>query len=175
MTQEQKNELLYKPNCIRTRSGKHLNLLDPQPEQIDISDIAYGLSNIPRFAGQPMTVRTVAQHVISCAANVEEGFELEALLHDATEAYIGDMPSPLKKLCPDYKIVEKRLHSVIAKKFGIPEEMSPEVKAVDLLMLEMEFEKYYFEECDPITPADREYQREIFLLSFELCKHQGKN
>ncbi len=65
---------------------------------------------------------------------------LYALLHDATEAYIGDMVSPLKQVIPQFREVEDRLWSVICEYFELPEQMPASVKRADLMMLARERE-----------------------------------
>lgn len=84
-------------------SGISMDLLDPKSEDIDINDIVLGLSNSPRYTGQTDPTVNVAQHSVYTSQLVEnEGYGAEiqmyALLHDAGEAYIGDIPRPVRKL-----------------------------------------------------------------------------
>jgi hypothetical protein len=132
-------ENLNAKDSIRTYSGQYVNLINPDPDTILIEDIAHALSCVPRWAGHLPTVYSVAQHSVACYRLVEEEFKLEALLHDATEAYLGDVPKPLKNNLPDYQAIEKNMYRVIAEKFGVPVEMSREVKIADVVMLEMEW------------------------------------
>lgn len=118
-------------------TGGYLDLINPQVDQIHIADIAVGLGNACRFAGQGVFY-SVAEHSIYASEFVENGFQFEALLHDATEAYLGDIPTPLKGLLPDYKIIERRLDTVIREKYGLPPEISPAVKKIDLDLLALE-------------------------------------
>lgn len=105
---------------IQTQSGKVLDLEDPQPEDICISDIAAGLSKICRFGGQINTFYSVAQHSLFCHDQARRPYDKFAMLmHDASEAYLGDVPSPLKALLPDYREIEARLQKVICDKYGI--------------------------------------------------------
>jgi 5'-deoxynucleotidase YfbR-like HD superfamily hydrolase len=103
---------------IRTYSGKLINVFDLQVEDIDIIDICVGLSNIPRFAGQA-EFYSVARHSIEVCEMLPKEYKLAGLLHDASEAYIGDMPTPIKQHLPDYLSMEKRIMEVVNKKFGI--------------------------------------------------------
>lgn len=80
---------------METVSGRRVDLLDPKPEQIDPSDICYALSRLCRFTGH-VAGYSVAQHTLLVAANVPREFRAVALLHDAAEAYIGDISKPLK-------------------------------------------------------------------------------
>src|SRR5690606_16131204 len=94
-------ENLFFKDCIRTYTGKYLNVRDPQPDQIDIIDIAVGLSRMPRFAGHSVHFLPVAQHCILMSNIVSPENKLAALLHDASEAYLGDIAKPIKALMPD--------------------------------------------------------------------------
>jgi|SRR5476651_472351 len=123
---------------INTLSGAHFDYRDPQPESICIEDIATALSNECRFAGHLPQFYSVAQHSILTSRIVPPAFALEALLHDAAEAYCKDIPSPLKSLLPDYQTIEAGIESIVRNKYGLPPEMSPEVKRADLIMLATE-------------------------------------
>lgn len=103
---------------VETYTGKKINLLSPDPYSIDIRDIAHGLSQVCRFSGQCCHFYSVAQHSLNMAIELHKRgcgprLQLLGLLHDATEAYIGDMPSPLKQLMPTYREIEKRLEKAI--------------------------------------------------------------
>lgn len=102
---------------IETCSGLRLDLINPQPEQIRLFDIAVGLSRMPRFAGQLSRNVSVAFHCLFTVRLVQESRQILAILHDAEEAYIGDMPGPLKKHCPDFVEIGDKLRDVIYFKF----------------------------------------------------------
>lgn len=124
---------------ILTVSGSYFNYEDPDSSEYTIEDIAHALSHTCRFAGHSQEFYSVAQHCVLACAIVEDGFEFEALMHDAAEAFIGDIPSPLKILLPDFKVIEQRVEDSIAKRFGLPMgKMHPEVKKADLIMLRTE-------------------------------------
>ncbi len=123
---------------IITRSGKYFDFIDPKPEQIVIEDIAWGLSNNCRFGGQSLQYYSVAQHSVLASYIVPDGQELAALMHDAAEAYVGDMVGPLKQLCPDYKAIEKRVEAAIFDHFGIIHPLDKSIKHADLRMLRTE-------------------------------------
>jgi 5'-deoxynucleotidase YfbR-like HD superfamily hydrolase len=123
---------------IQTLSGKHIDFQNIHPDDIVIEDIATALSNCCRFAGHLPEFYSVAQHSVLTSLLVAPEFALEALLHDAQEAYVCDIPSPLKRLLPDYRQIENYVESVIRRKFGLPEAMSLPVKYADLIMLETE-------------------------------------
>lgn len=149
---------------LETVTGKMIDIDNPHPDQIDIIDIAWGLSRIPRFAGHTITEvpYNVAQHSLLVAEltdelisgsyvssdptiqediekiwNTKTGFDLssvtlKALLHDAAEVYIGDIPSPVKRNPQIYdaiKEIEYHLMATIFEKFGLTK-MSPEEERV---------------------------------------------
>lgn len=127
--------------AIYTRSGRQLDLLDPSPASIELDDIAHALGSICRFAGHTRVFYSVAEHSIMVSHLVPEGIRLRALLHDATEAYIQDIPSPLKRLLPEYQAIEARVWSAIARRFGLPvvdEAADAVIKHADAVALRVE-------------------------------------
>ncbi|HCR3554408.1 TPA: HD family hydrolase [Morganella morganii] len=145
---------------IATSTGKHIDFTNITPDQICIEDIARGTSNICRFAGQLENFYSVAQHSVYVSQIVPPEYALEALLHDATEAYMGDIASPLKAMLPDYKAVEKRIEAVIREKFGLPPVMTVDVHYADLVMLATEMRDFevdignYRPKLDSVPPHD---------------------
>ncbi|OIQ41514.1 MAG: hypothetical protein BM560_09180 [Roseobacter sp. MedPE-SWde] len=123
----------------RMLSGRRLDLLDPTPMDIEISDIAHGLAFVARWNGQ--TRGDFAYSVAEHSLLVEELFsrmypkaavkwQLAALLHDAPEYVIGDMISPVKAAVgPGYSELDQRLTSAIHIKFGLPAQLPKTVKA----------------------------------------------
>jgi uncharacterized protein len=103
---------------LETASGLHYHFLDPQPDEIDITDIAFALSNKARFSGHTQFY-SVAEHSIAVAKRLPRRLQLAGLLHDAAEAYLGDVPSPLKACLPDYRKIEAINEAAIFKKFDI--------------------------------------------------------
>lgn len=123
---------------ITTQSGKHFDYTSLSADAICIEDIACALSNICRFTGHVQDFYSVAQHSVHVSYLVPPEFALEALLHDAAEAYCSDINSQLKQLLPDYRRQIKAVEAVIAAKFGLPASMSAAVKHADLVMLATE-------------------------------------
>jgi uncharacterized protein len=121
----------------RMLSGRRLDLLDPSPLDIEISDIAHGLARVARWNGQTSGAHifSVAQHTLLVEAVMREEMprvdirlRLAALLNDAPEYVIGDMISPFKAvLGGDYKAVEKRLLAAIHLRFGLPAVLADDV------------------------------------------------
>lgn len=120
-------------NTIRVRSGRYFDLLDPQPDQFAIEDIAGALSKICRFGGQIERFYSVAEHCLHCSA-LAEAVPLACLLHDAAEAFTGDIVKPLKILLPEFAEIECRVENVIAAKYGV-DFQQPEVGEIDRAML----------------------------------------
>jgi len=129
----------YEGHWQTTYIGKRLHYLDPQLEEIDILDIAHGLSLTCRFGGQCKEFFSVAQHSIWVARLVPPRHRFRGLLHDSREAYLTDMPRPIKYDMPGYREIEKGLLTVIFNKFVIyGEDGFDEVKRADDVMLATE-------------------------------------
>ena len=131
---------LYTHKTIKTFTGHYIDVFNPKPETITIEDIAHALSNTARWGGHTEYFYSVASHSLWVADNVPLEFQLEALLHDGTEAYIGDMPKPIKMYLPDFNKLEKNLDIAIRNKFGLPLIISSIVKQADIKSLEFEWE-----------------------------------
>ena len=126
---------------IETHSGKKMYFLEPTAAMIDIDDIAHSLSLQCRFSGHTSRFYSVAEHSVNVAIELaDEGLEvqLQGLLHDASEAYLLDVPSPVKQFLTGYKSMEERLMRAICSKFGVNFPMSMMVKEADHVMLKCE-------------------------------------
>lgn len=129
---------------MTTFTGKTFDFINPEPDSICIEDIAHALALECRFANQSRVHYSVAQHsvLVSQVVDVRDPVFTEialrrmALLHDAAEAYLGDLSWPLKTLLPDYKRIEDRVHRAIAKRFGLASLVLPsQVKDADRQLL----------------------------------------
>jgi 5'-deoxynucleotidase YfbR-like HD superfamily hydrolase len=127
---------------LETVSGRKIDVSNPNPADIVIEDIAWALSRMPRFSGHsiPYTPYSVAQHCIQVAEDLKDygpDIQLYGLLHDAAEAYINDLPSPVKHIPEIHAVIKKledRLMDVIytALKIAPPtEEQEALVKIAD--------------------------------------------
>ena len=117
-------------------SGGVFDFLNPENSTYGIEDIAHALSNICRFGGHVRYHYSVAQHCVLASHYTKKlEFSYDILMHDAAEAFLGDIPTPLKALLPDYKVIEERVERDICKRYMIQYPFHPEVKAIDRVML----------------------------------------
>jgi len=108
-----------KAGLLITASGRLLDPMTPDPASVSIEDIAHGLAHVCRFSGQTRTHWSVAQHSICVASLVSPALARHALLHDAAEAYLQDIPAPIKPLIPQYANIESGMMQAIYEAFGL--------------------------------------------------------
>lgn len=116
---------------MQTYTGRAFYPMAPEVEDIDPADIAHALSLLCRYGGHVQVFYSVAEHCVLMSEAVSPENELWALLHDATEAYMGDLIRPLKHSMPAYRVAEDRLMAVICDRFGIGHDCPAEVRAAD--------------------------------------------
>lgn len=155
-----------KGDWIQTFCSHQFWVLDTRPEDIDIYDVAHALSMVCRFNGHCLRFYSVAEHSVLLAIHFIKKGEfvnaLWALLHDGTEAYLCDVPKPIKPFLTGYKEVEDNLMSVIAKRFGLDGETMPKaVKEADYSIL--------FAEADQnMGPAPAVWNSPVSALDVQL-------
>ena len=177
---------------IVTYTGKVFDLLDPQPEMVCIEDIAHSLAYQCRYTGHPREFYSVAQHCVLMAEADLPGDPLVRLLHDAAEAYIGDIARPWKQLLFidiaqrtlfrhfPVKEWEARIQKVIGLALGVDLSYSAEVKAADNRMMATEIRDLmpksdaYGVDAEPfeqiIRPRRPEWVEQAFLAEYEHLK-----
>ena len=153
-----------KPSIL-TRSGIDFDLASPLASSVRLEDVANGLSNTCRFTGQVETFYSVAEHSLYVSYAVPQEYALQGLMHDAAEAYIGDVTAPLKQLLPQYKTIERRVEAAVFSHFGLPRRLHPSVKSADLSVLATEVRDlvpqscYHWSSIEGIAPLELRIER----------------
>lgn len=132
-----------KGDWLVTYTGVKFYPLDPRPEDIRVMDIAHALANICRFGGHTEQFYSVSQHSclgvdilrLQCKT---PAIQYQFLMHDATEAYVGDCVRPLKYSMPEFMEIEDRTWFAIAKALGLPRKLDPIIKITDRVLLSTE-------------------------------------
>lgn len=125
-------------NWILTSTGKRCDLFEPDADMIDPRDISHALAHLCRFNGHTREFYSVAQHSCIVAELVPEEHKLAALLHDATEAYLGDMTRSLKQWMPDYRGFEDVIWMRVCERFDLALDLPASVHHADLIALATE-------------------------------------
>lgn len=166
---------LYVPYKIRTFTGQYVNVFEPDLKTLHVKDVAHALSMNARFGGHSPVFLSVAQHSIWICDYLEnEGYSkricFSGLMHDSSEAYLVDIPKPIKLELPDYNKVEDVLMIALAKRFKFQYPLSPEIKAVDKVALEWEWKHIVTtKKKRPKVMSQKEAKRE-FLKRYEKFK-----
>lgn len=156
---------------IQTYTGKQFWPLDPRPEHICIEDIAHALSNLCRYTGHTNKFYCVAQHSCFASHLVPSKFALWGLLHDAAEAYIGDMSRPLKGMLPEFKQIENKIMIAVCGKFGLFFPEPPAVKQIDDALLATEMQTFMEKPPKPWTlPEPPIPQFDIYPMTSKQCE-----
>lgn len=161
---------------LTTASGRDIDIQRLTPDDISILDIAHSLSNLCRFGGHTREFYSVAQHSVRVAMALPPDLRLAGLLHDATEAYVVDLPRPIKNLLPDYKKLEARVWETISFRFGVARFEHPLVKEMDDRALRTEWEELMrpplplefkgFPRLRPESPLQPKDAYKLFLQTF---------
>jgi 5'-deoxynucleotidase YfbR-like HD superfamily hydrolase len=135
-------------NCndgfFNTHSGRKIDLNNPTVEMIDVDDIEHALANYCRFGGHSKYHYSVAQHSILVAFLCPDELKFAGLMHDATEAYLGDVIKPLKVIIGDvYKKLEDKFDAVICETFGLTKSELLAVKIYDKQAIEIEHNHFF--------------------------------
>lgn len=156
---------------FRTASGKFIDILNMQPGDVSINDIAHSLSKIQRFGGATPLDKsyTVGEHSINLSIFFSKQvgstqLALYALIHDSTEAYLSDIISPVKKALPDYIKLEDKILRVILRGLNLPydEGIFKRIKESDKRIL--------IDEAAAIMPETEQEYREYTKLEPLCCE-----
>lgn len=120
---------------MQTFTGKLIDLTNFREDDVRLADISHALSIINRFTGHSRCPYSVAQHSVMVSRLTPQELALWGLMHDASEAYLGDMATPLKSMLPGYRELEEHVQRVIARVFHLEWPMPPAVKTADLRAL----------------------------------------
>lgn len=122
-----------------TRSGQLIDIMNPTADTIDLEDIASALSHVCRFGGQVNQFYSVAQHSVLVSYLCDPEYAMYGLLHDASEAYIGDVIKPLKNILGDvYEDIETKFTYAIFDKFNLDPKGIKNVEKADKEALQIE-------------------------------------
>ena len=160
---------LMKPEdvWIGTFTGKRFFPFQPRVHDVDIADIGHALARICRYTGHTHDFYSVAQHCVEVSKMVAPEHQFAALLHDASEAYLVDVPRPMKPHFPGYAHRELVLEETIAAHFGLKYPWHPTIKAADAEILRREILWLFPNHPDlherwGIRPEDREKTVPLF-------------
>ena len=162
-------------------SGRRLDILEPSPLDVEIEDIAHGLSRLARWNGQTSGNYSfsVAQHSILVekilhmnSSMISNKWRIASLLHDAPEYVIGDMITPLKSaLGKEYRTIEEKLHQAIHIRFGLPvtlpDAIVKSIKKADKMAAWIEATQiagFTASEAGKVFPKPRGTPKEILLV-----------
>jgi 5'-deoxynucleotidase YfbR-like HD superfamily hydrolase len=143
---------------------KIITLENLTEDDIHIEDIAFALSNLARFCGQ-RTFYSVANHSLLVASLLPDNLKLSGLLHDATEAYVGDVISPIKAHLPFYVNLEKSIMQLVINKYKI-DPYNPKIKQADKDAFGIE--DYYLKR--EFRSENQKTVYEAFLTAFNVYK-----
>lgn len=152
---------------ITTNSGIHFDIQHPTVAMITVEDIACHLSKLCRFTGALDEFYSVTQHSIYCSYLVPDKYALLTLMHDAAEAYLGDVAKPLKELMPVYQRLEGVVWNAICHKFGLPFVLPPEAKYADA----QAYVKERFTHLSA-SPVDEFYHKNVKMPVAALPSHK---
>jgi len=120
---------------ILLNNGEYFDFINPGESKFDIYVIASALSKLCRFNGQCEPFYSVAQHSVLVSHIVPKELAFQGLMHDAHEAFVGDMTTMLKRLIPEYKVFEDIAAAEVRKRFGIPFDLHEDVHNADMINL----------------------------------------
>lgn len=170
-----------------TVTHRRFNVFNPCPDDVDIKDIAHALACCARFNGHLIRPLSVAEHCYFVSRFVSSRNRFVALLHDASEAYLSDIPRPIKRHLPEFQRVEQRVTKCILKKYGLDPKIPGEVHLIDRRMCASEafssgFDTHHWEDSDKFEPLNHVPRywhwttaRDNFITRFKELSHEHNN
>lgn len=166
---------------ITTYTGQSFYVTNPNPDDVQIEDIAHALSQFTRFTGHTRyKFYSVGEHSVLCSVvadflGLSPRLQLIALLHDASEAYCGDVNRPLKQELPQYKNAEDKIMNAIWRKYNLfpTDEEYHTIKKIDNTLLVAEMKQLMYRDEVPDVERYSEEEVQVFLqkeLSMEYVK-----
>ncbi|QDV23458.1 HD domain-containing protein [Aureliella helgolandensis] len=159
-------------STIKVAAGHYVDLVNPDPATLDLETIAAALGKLCRFGGHTCQFYSVAEHSWMCCrlANYDECPEevmRAVLLHDAAEAYLGDIVKPLKLLLPEYCRLEERMERAIMERFDVDlVGHADKIRAYDRQMLKVERNALLTEDNEPWADFDTIPDRNVDLAFY---------
>lgn len=154
------------PGYLTTATGRQFSFERPTVEMVDLRDVVHATSMVCRFVGHSSRFLSVAEHMVRCCLLAEVDYgpgSLEAkcaLLHDAPEAYVADVPATLKHLLPDYLAVEARVTDAVIDALGLPPRWDPvwkRAKVFDEVALHLEAAEVMHPRPSWVQPVDARF------------------
>ena len=173
--------------CMETSTGRKVNPFNVKEEDIDIRDIAHALSLLCRYGGHCKSFYSVAEHSIRASMIMEEVYQMATLMHDAAEAYLGDIVRPIKYQLPVFQEIEDKISQVIRTKFNIKwdSEIAKVIKEADNIIGATEGRDlmYHVEDWgnlpdplpDIILPVSSPEAEIAFLWTFDILYKEEKD
>jgi hypothetical protein len=156
---------------IKMANEQYWDFLDPvgSAKRVDVLTIFQALSNICRFTGHCNEFYSVAEHSYYCSKLVPPELAWDALMHDAAEAFLGDVSRPLKALLPEYKALEQKTEDALAERFNLRRPLPPEIKHADRQMLALEQQTLFRKKEDWKCLEGVEIPRGVHICRWSPC------
>ncbi len=163
---------------IQTFTGRRFHPLAPDPAEVDVADIAHSLSLLCRFNGHCRPFYSVADHSVRVSRLLPPEHALAGLLHDAGEAYVSDLPRPVKKQVPAFDDIEDVVLKVVFERYGLSFPYDDAVRQADDILLATEMRDLMADPPEPwdlreqplmvrIVPLSPLESEKVFLARFE--------
>lgn len=161
------------PNALLIHSGILFDVFNPNPEDLKVIDMGHALSHLCRYGGHCPKFYSVAQHSVLCSYYPGTPKEqMEFLMHDTSEAFLIDLPRPIKRNIPEYVRIENNLLEVIFKQFNLTFPLTDMVHQVDDAMLHYEYNEFFTNPNADFDFWSPEKAKAKFIERYEELKSQ---